>query len=442
MYEDMLNPFETSKNSQCSPARKFASQLTGSVFAKQVGSTALTQGAILIISLVTAAITARWLGPAGKGQLAMIFMVPGMLQMFLGLGLGPANVYYVAAGRLPIHQLTANSVTFSILGTVVGFMVILLLVMSDLLPIVLPGVSSAYLMLGMIALPIGLLVVNFNAILQGLQRIYTLNMLNIIRALLTVSFLSILVIGLKFGMLGAVIATLASQFVMLIVIGWRVKQEGAHFWPKWKPKVMRPTLNYSLKCYVGNLLQFFNYRLDMFIVNFFIGPAGVGIYGVSVVIAELLWQLPNAASFVIFPKSANSNQAAMNRFTPRVFWIILAFTIVGAIGLALFGKFAIRIVFSSAFLDAYIPLLILLPGVVLLGAGKVLTNDIAGRGYPHYNSITSGVVLAATIIFDLLLIPSMGVVGAALASTIAYTLTFFLSVGFYFSVSRTKHVCV
>jgi O-antigen/teichoic acid export membrane protein len=129
----------------------------------------------------------------------------------------------------------------------------------------------------------------------------------------------------------------------------------------------------------------------------------------------------------------------MNRFTPRVFWIILAITIVGAIGLALFGKLAIRIIFSNAFIDAYIPLLVLLPGVVLLGAGKVLVNDIAGRGYPHYNSITAGVSLIATIILDLILIPLTGVVGAAIASSVSYALAFFTSIGFYLYVSEINN---
>ena len=93
-------------------------------------------------------------------------------------------------------------------------------------------------------------------------------------------------------------------------------------------------------------------------------------------------------------------------------------------------------VFSSAFLGAYIPLLVLLPGVVLLGSCKVLANDIGGRGFPHYNSINSGLSFVATVIFDLLLIPKMGVVGAALASTLSYILGFVLAVIFYISVAR------
>jgi len=183
-------------------------------------------------------------------------------------------------------------------------------------------------------------------------------------------------------------------------------------------------------------MQFFNYRLDVFIVNAFIGPAGVGIYGVAVTLAEFLWQLPNAASFVLFPKAANSTHETMNRFTPRVFGIILAVTSVGAVGLALFGKWAIRIIFSPAFADAYVPLLILLPGVVLLGVGKILTNDIAGRGYPHYNSIIAACALVITVTLDLALIPRMGIIGAAIASAVAYSLTFVLAVICYLIVSR------
>ena len=411
-----------------------------SIFARRVGTTLLSQGATLILSLATAAITARWLGPAGKGQLAMVFMVPAMLQMFLGAGLGPANVYYVGSGRLSVSQLSANSLAFSILGTILGFLLILPIMMGDILNVILPGVSTGYLMFGMIALPLGLISGNLNAILQGLQRIYTLNILSVVGSLLSVLFIAALVIGLDLGILGALVATLTVQAVMLLAIGRCVHREGAYLRPEWHPQIVRPTLSYGMKCYIANLLQYFNYRLDVFIVNFFLGPSAVGIYGVSVVMAELLWQIPNAASFVIFPKSANSTQEAMNRFTPRVFWIILAITIAGAGGLALFGKLAIRIVFSNAFLDAYIPLLILLPGVVLLGAGKVLTNDIAGRGYPHYNSITSGVSLVVTVALDLLLIPAMGIVGAALASTASYILTFFASVLFYFIVSRKQRI--
>lgn len=83
-------------------------------------------------------------------------------------------------------------------------------------------------------------------------------------------------------------------------------------------------------------------------------------------------------------------------------------------------------------------MLALLPGVVFLGSAKVLTNEIAGRGYPHYNSINAGLALVLTVILDLMLIPQYGVLGAALASSIAYMVIFFVAIGFYLGVSRRK----
>jgi Na+-driven multidrug efflux pump len=71
-----------------------------------------------------------------------------------------------------------------------------------------------------------------------------------------------------------------------------------------------------------------------------------------------------------------------------------------------------------------------------LGGAKVLANEIAGRGYPKYNSINAGLALVLTIVFDLILIPRYAVLGAALASTIAYTAIFFTAIGFYLTVSR------
>ncbi|MDP2895577.1 MAG: polysaccharide biosynthesis C-terminal domain-containing protein, partial [bacterium] len=219
-------------------------------------------------------------------------------------------------------------------------------------------------------------------------------------------------------------------------LGLLLRRQGGVFGPRWERPAVRATLGYGLRGHIGNVLQFFNYRLDVFIVNYFLGPAAVGVYGVSVALAELLWYLPNAVGFVIFPKAAATKPEVMNLFTPRVFRITLGLTALGGVGLALFAKPLIAFVYSSAFIGAYPAMLALLPGVVLLGSGKVLTNEIAGRGFPHYNSINAGVALVLTVVLDVLLIPRYGIMGAAIASTVSYTAIFVTAVIFYVAVSR------
>ena len=416
--------------------RSLFRQMVGSLFARQVGTTVLSRVLTLMFGLFTAAITARWLGPEGKGQFALALLIPNMLSLLLSFGISTANIYFTGSRRLSISALTANSVMFSLLGTFLGGLFVLLLVSCRLLPVIVAGVPVSFVLLGMLALPLGLLASNFSSVLLGLRRVTTLSVLSVLQAALAVPLLLLFVAWMNLGVAGAMLTALAASAFTLAGTALCLRREGVAFWPRWDNRVIRPTLAYGMQSYVGNLMQFFNYRLDALVVNAFVGPIGVGIYGAAVTLAELLWQLPNSVSFVILPKAASTDHEAMNRFTPRVFWVVLLTSVIGGIVLAFSGKLLIHMLLSDAFLDAYLPLLVLLPGVVLLGAGKVLANDIAGRGYPQYNSKAAGLALVITVGLDFLLIPKWGIVGAALASTVAYSVSFTLIVVFYVVVSR------
>jgi O-antigen/teichoic acid export membrane protein len=415
----------------------FAGRLkTKGAFTQNVASTFLVQAISLFLSLVTAAIVARWLGPEGKGTLSLALLVPGIIGVFLGGGIEVANTYFAGTRGLDVPTLTANSLGLAILATVGGIAVVLGLIATGWLEMWLPGIPLAYVLLAITGFPLALLGGYFSSILLGLQRILAVNIVNLTQGILRLVLTAVTVIGLGWGIRGALLASIGTGVIALFLLSLLLQREGAAFVPRWKPVVMRTTLSFGLRGYLGNVLQFFNYRLDMFLVNYFLGPAGVGIYSVSVALAELLWYLPNAVGFVIFPKAAATRPEVMNTFTPRVFRATLGLTVLGALGLALMGMPFIQIVYSSAFGAAYVPMLALLPGVVLLGGGKVLTNEIAGRGYPHYNSINAGLALILTIALDLILIPRYGVLGASLASSVAYTLIFLTAIAFYLIVSR------
>jgi O-antigen/teichoic acid export membrane protein len=405
-------------------------------FQKDVIVTFLTQIVKIVLSIATAAIVAQWLGPEGKGTLALALLVPGMLGIFLSGGIGLANVYFAGSRRLDMAALTANSVGITLLVTILGFGVVITLAALGLLQALVPGIPGWIVLVAMLGFPTGLLSGFLSSILQGLQRIVTVNLINLSQGVLTLALTLLLVIACKLEILGAVLAPVAAGALSLIILGILLYREGIALTPSWSYPVLRSTLSFGLQGQVGNVLQFFNYRLDIFILNYFLGAANVGIYTISVRLAELLWYLPDAVGFVILPTAAATKSEEMNTFTPRVFRITLGLTALGALILAFVGRPVINIVFSPAFSGAYLPLLVLLPGVIFLGGAKVLANEIAGRGYPKYNSINAGLALVLTIVLDLVLIPRYGVLGAASASSIAYTAIFFTAIGFYLNVSR------
>lgn len=407
-----------------------------STFARNVATTFLTQVVSLVIGVANAAIVARWLGPQGKGSLALALLVPATLSLFLSGGIPAANVYFIGSRRLSIAQVTQNSVLLAILGAISGLILTVLGLATGVLPRLVPSVPTPLIILAIVGLPSAILNSFFSGILQGMQRIRTVNVITFLQSILTLGLTILLVIGLGWGLRGAVIGAVGTSLGVTALLGWQVWRAGGRLRPRYNQTALRQTLAFGLRGYVGNLLQFFNYRLDLFIVGILLGPSAVGIYTVAVALAELLWHLPNAVSFVIFPKASATRAEDMNRLTPRIFALTLGITCLGGGVMALLGRQLIQTIYSDLFLPAYLPLLALLPGVVLLGGGKVLTNEIAGRGFVHYNSVNAGLALVLTVIFDLLLIPRWGVLGASLASTIAYSAIFFTAVIFYRSVSR------
>ena len=343
---------------------------------------------------------------------------------------------FIGSRRQDVRTLSANSVAYAILATILGATIVVVLDLTGWLTRLVPGVPVWALLLAMLTLPISLLSGYFRALLQGLRHITALNTITLGQSGLTLLLTATMVAGLGWGLAGAIMAATFAGVGGLIAAAILVRCAGGRWRPHWRKPVMRATLAYGLRGYFGNVLQFFNYRLDAFIVNFFIGPAGAGIYGVSVALAEMLWYLPNSVGFIIFPKAAATAPSEMNRFTPRVFLITLALTSLGAVVLALLGSFLINLIYTSAFASAYLPLLLLLPGVVLLGGAKVLTNEIAGRGYPQYNSINSGIAAGVDLDPGFGTDPRYGVPGAAFASSVAYTASFFTAIIFYRAVSH------
>ena len=390
----------------------------------------------MVLTVANAAIIARWLGPDGKGAYTLATLMPFMLALFLSGGIGLANVYFAGSQRIDVARLTANTLAYTLMATAAAALIVAVLILSGALARWMPGVPMPVVILASFWLPLSLLNSLLLNILQGLRRIREVNFANLTQALVTLATTGIFVIMLGWGLVGAVVATWLGAAAALAMAVRYLRREGASFRPRWETAVLRPTISYGLRGHIGSIFQFLNYRLDTFIVNGFLGTSGVGFYGSAVSLGELLWQFPTAVGFVIFPKSSASRPEEMNRFTPRVLKLTLGILIVGAVMLALAGPLLIEILYGPAFAPSYRPLLALLPGIVFMGGGKVLANEMAGRGYLQYNSICAGLSLVLTVILDLTLIPRFGAVGAAAASSLAYLAFFIAALGFYLHVSR------
>jgi len=84
------------------------------------------------------------------------------------------------------------------------------------------------------------------------------------------------------------------------------------------------------------------------------------------------------------------------------------------------SPFAVPLIFGARFSASVAVIWWILPGTIALALAKVASSDLAARHKTGYASAFGMVALAVTVALDFLLIPRMGINGAAIASSAAY----------------------
>jgi len=411
-------------------------------FTKRTTLTFVTGVLSLLIGLGTSAILARVLGPEGRGIYALAVLLPSLIITFGNLGVAPATVYYVARGEFRRQEILGNNVLLSAgisgIGGLAGLVVVLFFRGT-----IFPGVAPGYLLLALLLVPVQVFFSYVRCVLLGAQRIKEFNYVQIAHSVLFLGFIALALLGLRAGVNGAIVAGLLAWLAVDVLVFRLAKQVAGGIDPKPNRAYIKRATTYGVQAHLANILGFLNYRVDMFLVNGFLGPAAVGLYAVGVGLAEKLWMISKAASTVLFPRVAAENEEQRHKeFTPLVARTVLWTTALGALVLVFLSRWIVLLLYSDAFLPAVGALQALLAGIVMLSASRVLANDIAGRGRPMLNTYCGVITVVTNILLNVLWIPRYGIVGAAWASTVSYTVSFLTALFFYCRLSGNRWTIV
>ena len=389
---------------------------------------------LLPLGIATSVLIARSVGPTGKGSFDLIIATCALLAMVLSMSLPQGITFVVAQGKVAANALATQLVFVSLLQALVAFIVLTLLRFTDYFERFLPN-WGLWIIAGVVLYVWIELVSKFwAAILAGQQQIAIVNNAEFIGRV--TQFLSLFVIAgalylsgkqLSVGVL-FIVTLSASALINLMLFA----SLGFKFNLSRDSSGLKGATDFAIPCYAANVAQFLNYKLDVFVVGFFAGTASVGRYTLAVSLGQLLWLMSNSVATVLLPKIAASTDDGVSiRHTARVTRLSLWATAVCAAALALLATQAIPLFYGEAFRPSVMALLWLLPGIVLFSIANVLAAYIAGIGKPRLNLLVSGVSLIVTITLDLLLIPRLNIVGAAIASTVSYSLSALLLVIFF-----------
>lgn len=386
-------------------------------FVKDTLMTFSTQLIAVILGVITSIILARTLGPANFGIYSIIILIITLLGTFGSLGIAISNTYYGVKKEYKWNDIASNSfIAAFILGII---LLISFLLVFFFYPSFLKNINTTLVIIAAIATPFTLLMPYFQYILLGQNRIKEFNFTNIIQSAL---YLSLIIVILFFNnSLQGVLSSWTVSFVITAIIPVIFVYKSNPFKLHFNFDIFKKTTIFGLKGYLGNVIQFFNYRIDIFLISMILSNyASVGYYSISVALAESLWYLPGVVGTLVFARTPGLTDEDKNRSTPIICRNTFFITLILSIILFITANYIILILYGPTYLPAVKPLWVLLPGVIALSVCKVLSNEIAGRGKPMINTYAAIISLAVNIPLNLMFIPQLGIIGSALASSIAY----------------------
>jgi O-antigen/teichoic acid export membrane protein len=182
----------------------------------------------------------------------------------------------------------------------------------------------------------------------------------------------------------------------------------------------RRTIDFGLRAWAGTVAGFLNARIDQVIMGLISTEAALGLYAVAANASEVALYVPSTVALVLIPTVARETSEVRIETTLRVFRVLILVA-TGVVGIGLLCSPLIPIVFGDNYRPSIEPYVLLLPGSIPFVALSVFSGSLAAPLSPGRSSIAPLTALLTGITLDLVLIPTYGEAGAAIAATAAFT---------------------
>jgi len=260
----------------------------------------------------------------------------------------------------------------------------------------------------------------------GKEKVATYNWLFLIQILTQVSLMAVLIFALNLRTAKALLYSQLCGYSLATLIGWillfpSMKHEGRD--PL--KDSMKEMLNYGTFMQLSTLVSTLNKRLSLYLLNTHCDEKSIGVYASGTQVTEGVNIVGQSIGLVEF--SALSNTEKVQRtslLTIRFMKLAILLTFTALLVICLLPTSFFEWVFSGEFSDIRSVILLMAPGIVFYSAHTVLANYFSGTGKPKYNLYASLIGLTVTLVSAFLLIPWMGIRGAAITTTLTYTSLF------------------
>ena len=401
----------------------------------------LTMVVLIPISITVNIIVARILGPSAKGIYAFMLLMGESMVPILFMGFGVGVIYLIGSERFSAKE---TAISCLLIGFIKGCIISALLYflwINNWLGETAAEIEPEYMLPIIFSLPLSGIFSISKQIFKGSSMFGLLNIITLINAILNAVFLVIFVMFTRWGLQGAVIAIVSQKILtvsaILVIIYRRYKPQFRLHLP-----FIKESYSYGIRAWVGNMATRANDRFDQLILGFFANSTLLGYYSVAFSLVRFLGFFPQAVTPVFFNLAARQRDPEKSaQLMAQVHRAMLI--MVGGLALVLgfAGYWLIITLYGEQFEPAYVPLLILLPGMFIYSSSRRVINKYLGaNGMPEKMSYVQASGAITGIILYLILIPQFDIIGAAIGSTVAYFVSSIVAYYFFIKVIPNKKI--
>lgn len=379
-----------------------------------------------LLALALSILVARGLGPYGRGLYALPAVYTGLVIAVFG-GLSAAVAYFMVtekAGRGVMRPALLSGAILSLLGAI------------PVAAIVEYAHNQWALLPSLLLLPLNIPLILILGYAIGTKRIRWQTTYSVLSG---VALLVAMIVAFVFyehtwtTAFGAYVGGNAAVAAGCLAVMLRDSRNLPY-----RPVGVLAFLLFTLRVGAVNLMALLNYRADLYVVALLTTPSVLGQYAVAVAAAEALLIVTQVAAVVTSPHVAAMERDDSVNLTVRCLRVTLVLALLICIALYAGAPYIIEIMYGKAYLPMVPALRILLVAVMILSLGTPISNFFTLKlGRPEVALVSAACAAPLCLAASWFLVPRIGMVGAAIATAIAYLAGEGTRMAFFIRITKT-----
>jgi O-antigen/teichoic acid export membrane protein len=384
---------------------------------RAIGETTVINAGIASLGVVTGVLTARLLGPAGRGALALGISISAMITAVIGVGLPQAFAYLLAAR----HGEAAEAVSLSIwsgavlgaLGVAVGWLLVPAFIGQE--------DASAAVRIGLFAVPVSLIGGSLTGVLQGLRLGRRFNATRWLAPamycagvlLLVVISDQVTVTAVMVAYVGAVALSTLASYALVDARYRRLRFPSRRF--------VASSARYGLVVSASGIALAVNQQIALPVLAALEDLQDVGFYAIGLSYATPVGLVAVAVALHVLPDVAAARPSERGHVIRRqVRNTALSLAVLGPLAV-IAAPLLVPFAFGDSFRPAVPVAQLLAIALAVHSLSHVLAEAGRGLGRPGLYAVAEGSGVIGTIGLLPLVVPSFGVKGAAVVAVVVNT---------------------